>query len=146
MTDMSALFNADSRRGGQAPPNVGLTSNVIPEAKGLPRGVTLRMDYPKVAHFTVEGVRVLMTHIGGYPGRYNPAIRKELYETRPDLFIAGHSHILKVVYDPSLNCLHINPGAAGISGFHVVRTLVRFALQAGKVTDLEVIELGKRGG
>ena len=109
-------------------------------------GGTLRMDYPKVAHFTVEGVRVLMTHIGGYPGHYNPAIRKELYETRPDLFIAGHSHILKVVYDPSLNCLHINPGAAGISGFHVVRTLVRFALQAGKVTDLEVIELGKRGG
>ena len=109
-------------------------------------GLDIRRQYPQHQYFEIQSLRVLMTHIGGYPGRYNPAIRKELYETRPDLFIAGHSHILKVVYDPSLNCLHINPGAAGISGFHVVRTLVRFALQAGKVTDLEVIELCKRGG
>ncbi|MGM9758860.1 MAG: metallophosphoesterase family protein, partial [Parabacteroides sp.] len=108
-------------------------------------GQPLRMDYPKVAHFTVEGLRVMMTHIGGYPGHYDPQIRRELYDTRPGLFISGHSHILKVMYDRSLSCLHINPGAAGLSGFHQVRTLVRFAVEEGQVKDLEVIELGKRG-
>ena len=83
----------------------------------------------------------MMTHIGGYPGRYNPAIRKELYDTRPNLFIAGHSHILKVAFDQSLNCLYINPGAAGIYGFHKVRTMVRFTIDGGVFKDLEVIEL-----
>ena len=86
----------------------------------------------------------MMTHIGGYPGRYNPEIRKELFDTRPDLFIAGHSHILKVAYDQTLQCLHINPGAAGKSGFHLQRTLVRFVIEDDKVHDLEVIELGNR--
>lgn len=107
-------------------------------------GQSLRLDYPKVALFEVEGVKVLMTHIGGYPGRYNPEIRKELYEVRPQLFICGHSHILKVMFDRQLNCLCINPGAAGKSGFHLVRTLVRFAIEDGMVKDLEVIELGNR--
>ena len=92
----------------------------------------------------MEKVKVMMTHMGGYPGRYNPAIRKELYDTRPNLFIAGHSHILKVVFDKYLNCLYINPGAAGKSGFHKVRTLVRFAIDDGNIKDLEVIELGNR--
>ena len=76
-------------------------------------GQAIRLQYPKVAHFKVEDVNVMMTHIGGYPGRYNPEIRKELYDTRPNLFISGHSHILKVVFDRSLKCLHMNPGAAG---------------------------------
>ena len=107
-------------------------------------GQSLRLDYPKVALFEVEGVKVLMTHIGGYPGRYSPEIRKELYEVRPQLFICGHSHILKVMFDRQLNCLCINPGAAGKSGFHLVRTLVRFAIEDGMVKDLEVIELGNR--
>lgn len=107
-------------------------------------GQPLRTQYPKTAHFTVEGVTVMMTHIGGYPGRYDPSIRRELYDTRPRLFIAGHSHILKVVHDPSLDCLYMNPGAAGRSGFHQVRTLLRFAIDAGKIKDLEVIELGTR--
>ena len=75
-------------------------------------GQAIRLQYPKVAHFKVEDVNVMMTHIGGYPGRYNPEIRKELYDTRPNLFISGHSHILKVVFDRSLKCLHMNPGAA----------------------------------
>jgi phosphoesterase, MJ0936 family len=104
-------------------------------------GGNIRIDYPKVAHFTVEEVKVMMAHIGGYPGRYAPEIRNELYNTCPKLFIAGHSHILKVVYDDGLGCLHINPGAAGISGFHKVRTLIRFVIDGDRMKDLEVIEL-----
>lgn len=107
-------------------------------------GQPLRTQYPKVAHFTIEEVPVMMTHIGGYPGRYDPSIRKELYDTRPKLFIAGHSHILKVMFDKNLDCLYMNPGAAGKSGFHQVRTLLRFAIDGAKITDLEVIELGIR--
>lgn len=107
-------------------------------------GQSLRLQYPKIAHFTAEEMRVMMTHIGGYPGRYHPEIRKELYDTRPNLFITGHSHILKVAFDKNLNCLHINPGAAGKSGFHQVRTLVRFAIDGKNIQDLEVIELGSR--
>lgn len=107
-------------------------------------GQGLRIQYPKVGHFQVEDVHVMMTHIGGYPGRYNPEIRKELYDTRPDLFIAGHSHILKVVFDKNLDCLHMNPGAAGKSGFHQVRTLLRFVIDGKTIKDLEVIELGNR--
>lgn len=107
-------------------------------------GQSTRLQYPKVAHFNAEGMNVMMTHIGGYPGRYNPEIRQELYDARPNLFIAGHSHILKVVFDKNLNCLYINPGAAGKSGFHQVRTLVRFMIEDKAIKDLEVIELGHR--
>ncbi len=107
-------------------------------------GQNLRLEYPKVAHFQVEDVRVMMTHIGGYPGRYNPEIRKELFDRRPNLFVSGHSHILKIMFDRTLQCLCLNPGAAGKSGFHLKRTLVRFAIDAEKIRDLEVIELGNR--
>lgn len=107
-------------------------------------GQSTRLQYPKVARFRVEEVEVMMTHIGGYPGRYNPEIRKELYDSRPNLFIAGHSHILKVAFDKNLNCLHINPGAAGKSGFHQVRTLIRFVIDGSAIKDIEVIEIGIR--
>jgi len=90
-------------------------------------------------------VEVLMTHIGGYPGRYDPSIRAQLQARPPKLFIAGHSHILKVLYDKNLDCLHMNPGAAGKYGFHRVRTLLRFLLDEGDIRDLEVIEIGKQG-
>lgn len=109
-------------------------------------GQPIRSQYGKIAQFKVEEVNVLMTHIGGYPGRYNPEIRPLLYATRPQLFVAGHSHILKVSFDKSLNCLYMNPGAAGISGFHQVRTLLRFAIDGKEIKDLEVIELGNRHG
>ena len=109
-------------------------------------GQPIRSQYGKIAQFKVEEVNVLMTHIGGYPGRYNPEIRPLLYATRPQLFVAGHSHILKVGFDKSLNCLYMNPGAAGISGFHQVRTLLRFAIDGKEIKDLEVIELGNRHG
>lgn len=108
-------------------------------------GCILRFNYSEVLRFELEGVSVLMTHIGGYPGRYNPSIKKELYANPPKLFISGHSHILKVMYDKDLQCLHINPGAAGKDGFHQVRTLVRFVLDKGVIRDLEVIEMEQRG-
>lgn len=104
-------------------------------------GQEIRQLYPKVNRFTVENTNVLMTHIGGYPGRYEPAVYPLLISDRPALFISGHSHILKVMYDKKLNMLHINPGAAGKSGFHKVRTLVRFDVGNQTVSDLEVIEL-----
>ena len=107
-------------------------------------GYPVRQMYPKTLHFTVEDVSVMMTHIGGYPGRYEPAIRAELYETKPQLFVCGHSHILKVMFDKRLNGLCLNPGAAGKSGFHTVRTLMRFVINGPDIRDMEIIELAKR--
>ncbi|MCK9180429.1 MAG: metallophosphoesterase family protein [Bacteroides sp.] len=104
----------------------------------------IRSAFPEVNRFTIEGVDVLLKHIGGYPGRYDSSIKRALYINPPKLFISGHSHILKVQYDPNLDLLHINPGAAGVSGFHQVRTLVRFVISKGNISDLEVIELGTR--
>jgi putative phosphoesterase len=96
--------------------------------------------------FTVEGLTVLMTHIGGSPPNYHPAVRKELQYNPPDVFICGHSHILKIIRDPKLNnMLFINPGAAGNHGFHTIKTIVRFEVKVKAITNMEVIELGKRG-
>lgn len=103
-----------------------------------------RSQFPLHQSFVCEGVRVWITHIGGYPGKYNPNIRQELASDPPDLFICGHSHILKVQYDKKLNFLHMNPGACGKSGFHVFRTMLRFEIENSKIQNLEVIELGKR--
>lgn len=108
-------------------------------------GHELRTEHPLNNRFVCEGVDVLITHIGGYPGKYSPAIRSEIMARPPQLFICGHSHILKVMRDSQLGLLHMNPGAAGIKGFHTVRTMVRFKVDAGKITDIEAIELGKRG-
>ena len=107
-------------------------------------GQDLRQAYPENNRFTLEGVDVLITHIGGYPGKYDPRIRSTLFANPPKLFIAGHSHILKVMFDKKIQTLHMNPGAAGIYGFHKVRTLLRFVLDNGNIRDLEVIELGGR--
>lgn len=104
-------------------------------------GQDLRRLYPQTLRFTIEGTEILMKHIGGYPGHYDPSIRGSLLVRPPKLFVSGHSHILKVKYDKTLGMLHINPGAAGISGFHKVRTLVRFNISQGTFSDLEVIEL-----
>ena len=112
---------------------------------GIIDGQDLRLRYPLVNRFTVEGVDVLMKHIGGYPGKYDPSIRGTLLVHPPKLFISGHSHILKVKYDKTLGLLHINPGAAGIYGFHKVRTLVRLTLEAGTFKDMEVVELAEEG-
>lgn len=100
-----------------------------------------RAIYPEFLRFTIENVDVLMTHIGGYPGKYEQKVKSILRTKPPQLFICGHSHILKVMFDKTFNCLHINPGAAGKYGFHRVRTLIRFTLNEGNISDLEVIEL-----
>ncbi|MBC9930339.1 metallophosphoesterase family protein [Chitinophaga qingshengii] len=106
-------------------------------------GADIRIRYPETLRFTVEGVAVLMTHIGGYPGKYTPGIREILKKDPPKLFICGHSHILKVMPDPALQLLHMNPGACGQQGWHKVKTLLRFQLNEGRIEQLEVIELPK---
>ena len=103
-----------------------------------------RSEFPLNNRFWCEKVDVLITHIGGYPGKYNASIREELQKNPPKLFICGHSHILKVIFDKKLNLLHMNPGAAGIHGFHQVRTMLRFEINGDKIQNLEIIELGNR--
>lgn len=107
-------------------------------------GKEVRAIFPEVNRFMCEGVDVLMTHIGGYPKRYQPYVKKEMLRHPPKLFISGHSHILKVVYDEEFACLHLNPGAAGKQGWHRVRTLLRFDVKDKKIQNLEVIELENR--
>jgi putative phosphoesterase len=104
-----------------------------------------RLEFPLDNKFTVEEVSVWMTHIGGYPNKYNQRIREEIKLNAPKIFISGHSHILKVQYDKKLNLLHLNPGAAGNHGFHNVRTMLRFTIDKEQIKDLEIIELAKRG-
>ncbi|MCM1031771.1 MAG: metallophosphatase family protein [Oscillibacter sp.] len=106
-------------------------------------GGVLRQMFRATEVFECEGVKVVMTHIGGYPGRYDLRIKPLLLAEAPRLFVCGHSHIAKVMFDKKLNCLHINPGAAGRYGFHKVRTAVRFVLDAGNVRDLELAEYEK---
>ncbi|MFM9987281.1 metallophosphoesterase family protein [Flavobacterium sp.] len=103
-----------------------------------------RLEFPLHNRFMCEDVDVWITHIGGYPGKYNPNIREELQQNSPKLFICGHSHILKVQFDKKLNLLHMNPGACGKSGFHTVRTMLRFVIEGDKIKDLEIIELGNK--
>ena len=107
-------------------------------------GKEIRSALPEHLRFNCEKVDVWMTHIGGYPGKYAPNIKGEIYTKPPMLFIAGHSHILKVMFDKKINCLHINPGAAGNSGWHRVKTLIRFCISEEKIHTLEAIEIGNR--
>jgi putative phosphoesterase len=101
----------------------------------------IRMRCTEILRFRVEEVDVLLTHIGGYPGNYTSQIRREIYAAPPSLFVCGHSHIVKVMFDKSLKMLCVNPGAAGKSGFHQVRTILRFVIDGSSIKDLEVIEL-----
>ena len=103
--------------------------------------VDIRQEFPLHNRFDCEGVDVWITHIGGYPGRYVPAIKEAIHSNPPKLFICGHSHILKVMPDKKLGLIHMNPGAIGKHGFHKVRTMLRFKVAQGKITDLEVIEV-----
>ncbi len=107
-------------------------------------GTEIRKEYPKNLRFTEEGVDVWITHIGGYPNKYDKRVYEEIQKNPPQLFICGHSHILKAMPDKKLNLIHLNPGAAGKVGFHQVLSLMRFELSNGKVDKLEVIELEKR--
>jgi len=107
-------------------------------------GQELRLTYPEVAKFTCEGLKILIVHIGGYPGHYSQLARKEIMDFKPDIFISGHSHITKVMRDKTYNLLHINPGAAGISGFHKVRTLILLEIDGKEIKNVRVVELGNR--
>jgi len=108
-------------------------------------GGIFREKFPLDERFECEGMDIWMTHIGGYPGRYNKRVKKVLEQNPPDVFICGHSHILKVMPDKKHDLLHINPGACGIYGFHKVKTIIRFAIDNGKIKDMEAIELGSSG-
>lgn len=107
-------------------------------------GQDVRQTYPEILRFRCEDVEVLMIHIGGYPGRYAPKVKALIRQPPAQLFISGHSHILKVMYDKNIGCLHMNPGAAGKSGWHKTKTLIRFSITGEKIHTLEVIELGSR--
>jgi putative phosphoesterase len=106
-------------------------------------GQDIRVVYPSHQRFKCEEVDVWMTHIGGYPGRYERYVKPEIYRNPPNLFISGHSHILKVIYDKKLNFLHMNPGAAGYKGFHKKCTAVRFVIDGKNIRDLEVWEMDR---
>jgi putative phosphoesterase len=105
----------------------------------------IREEFPLYDCFLCEEVKVLMTHIGGYPPKYNAASKALIKQCQPQLFLSGHSHILKVMYDEAFKCLHINPGAAGKHGWHHVRTLIRIVIDGKAIKNCEVIELGNRG-
>lgn len=107
-------------------------------------GQEIRTTYKKHCRFMCEKVDVWITHIGGYPKRYAREVKPEIYENSPDLFISGHSHILKVMFDKKIDCLHINPGAAGINGFHKVRTAVRLSIDKKNISDLEILEIPRK--
>lgn len=104
-------------------------------------GKEIRLEYPEDLRFQIDGLKIWITHIGGYPGHYSPRIKMLIAQSPPQLFISGHSHILKVMPDNQLHLLHINPGACGRQGWHKVKTLVRFDIENSKIKNLEVIEL-----
>jgi uncharacterized protein len=129
--DFGNIFIADEL--SKFKPLVGVYGNID--------GQDIRKSFPKDQKFMCEKVSVWMTHIGGYPGRYEKGIKEQLIKQTPKLFISGHSHILKVINDKKLHLLHINPGAAGKYGFQLVKTLVRFSIDEDRILDLDVIEL-----
>lgn len=108
-------------------------------------GHEVRSACPEYIVFKIENHKVLIIHIGGYPGRYTPKARQLINRFRPDIFISGHSHILKIIPDKTNNLLHMNPGASGIKGFHIVRTLILFDLEDDKIENVRVVEIGDRG-
>ena len=107
-------------------------------------GTEIRKIFPEVLRFKCEDVEVLMIHIGGYPNKYTPLAKKEIEDKSPKLFISGHSHILKAMYDQKNSLLHLNPGAMGKVGWHQMRTMMRFEINGDQIENLEVIELGKK--
>ena len=108
-------------------------------------GRDIRQTYPEILRFNCDMLSVFMIHIGGYPGHYSKGVKILLQKERPDIFITGHSHILKVMRDRNLGILHLNPGAAGVHGFHKMRTLIRFEINGQSINNVQVVELGERG-
>ncbi len=130
---------------GDFGPEVAEKMKVFKNVKGVYGNIDsqdIRSIYPEQLVFMCEDVKVMIRHIGGFPPKYNPETKKELLIHQPKLFISGHSHILKIMYDDKLQCLHMNPGAAGKHGWHKSRTLIRFVIDGKEMKDCEVIELG----
>lgn len=134
--DFGTIDIADRLASGSGVPVRGVFGNID--------GMDIRSRFPEKVHFTCEEINVFMQHIGGYPGRYAPGVKKEIAGHAAGLFISGHSHILKVMYDEKTSCLHMNPGAAGKQGWHTLRTLIRFTIDKKDIRDCEVIELGNK--
>jgi putative phosphoesterase len=121
---------------------------ILPAFRGVYGNIDdhrIRAAIPEYQSFEIEGLKVLMTHIGGYPGRYYPGTRSKLEKEHFGLFISGHSHITKIMKDKKYDLVHMNPGSCGHHGFHLIRTLIRFSVENGKIFDVEVVELGRRG-
>ena len=129
------LVRCQATQSGQTPLLRGVYGNID--------SYDIRSVYPEQLVFMCEEVKVMIRHIGGYPPRYNPETKKELLIHRPQLFVSGHSHILKIMYDDKLNCLHMNPGAAGKQGWQKVQTIIRFVIDGKDIKDCEVIELNR---
>ena len=131
--------------------NIGIAEELT-KSTGLPLkgvygnidGYDIRSVYPENMMWKCEEIKVYMQHIGGYPGKYAPGIKDKLINNGIKLFISGHSHILKIIYDDKLQCLHMNPGAAGNQGWHKIRTVIRFTIDGSNIKDCDVVELGKR--
>ena len=121
------------------------TGKIIRAVFGNIDDLSIQQEYPEWQEFTSEGVKILMTHIGGTPPRYAKGVKQRIREVKPNLFICGHSHICKVEFDKEMNCLYMNSGAIGQQGFHIMRTLLLFDLENGQIKNLRVVELGKRG-
>lgn len=139
---IAGFHSQPGQHGGHGQTRDGRTmSTMLRGVYGNIDGQDIRKVYPEQLVFRCEDVTVMMRHIGGYPPKYNPETQKELLLHRPQLFISGHSHILKVMYDEKLNCLHMNPGAAGKQGWQKVRTVIRFAIEGKEIKNCEVIEL-----
>lgn len=132
--DFGSMEIADTIIAGTGLPLKGVYGNID--------GTDIRNRFPLKLHFRCEEVNVFMQHIGGYPGKYATGVKQEIIDHSAGLFISGHSHILKVMYDDKLNCLHMNPGAAGKQGWHSTRTIIRFTIDKKEMKDCEVIELG----
>ena len=140
------VWHAGDVGGGDVLARLAARAPVVRAVYGNIDGGTVRRGWPEDARWTSAGLRVYMTHIGGYPGRYHPRARRQLDGGAPvDLFVCGHSHILKVMPDRERGLLHMNPGACGRHGFHRVRTMLRFGIEGGRVVRPEAIELGLRG-
>ena len=131
-------FDIDNK--SDSKPNVKILKGV----SGNIDGKDIRAEFPEEQRWKTESVEVFMIHIGGYPDRYAPRVKDKLIQNGTQLFICGHSHILKVIYDQKIQCLHMNPGAAGKQGWHKVRTLIRFVIDGKEIKDCEVIELEPR--
>ena len=131
--------------------NMGIADELM-KSTGLPLkgvygnidGYDIRSVYPETLVWNCEEVKVYMKHIGGYPGKYAPGVKDTIKSNSVKLFISGHSHILKIMYDDKLQCLHMNPGAAGNEGWHKIRTVIRFTIDGSHIKDCDVVKLGKR--